>query len=169
MGPMFAFAQAPSGPIGDTLQFISDVINFLIPVLLAAAVLVFFWGLVKYIANASDEAAKESGKTLMIWGMVALFVMVAFWGIIGYVSQSLNLTGDITVATPPVLDPSVSPSPLYLNASGTASALPPPSPPAARPDTIAAPSALAVVRAHSPIPVAMQIAHAGRKASSALP
>ena len=99
---MMAFAQV-SGPLSGTLSQISAVVNFLIPLMLAMAVLVFFWGLVKYIANASDEAAKESGKTLMIWGMIALFVMVAFWGIIGYVQSSIGLSGSISAAPAPVV------------------------------------------------------------------
>ena len=103
MGPVTAFA-AISGPLSNTLETFSSVISFLIPVLLSAAVLVFFWGLVKYIASASDEAAKESGKTLMIWGMIALFVMVAFWGIIGYVQSSLGLSGSVTTIAPPSLN-----------------------------------------------------------------
>lgn len=103
MGPMMAFA-APTGPLAATLTQFQDVINFLIPLLLSLAVLVFFWGLVKYIANSSDEAAKEGGKTLMIWGMVAIFVMVAFWGIIGYVQNSLGLTGTVTSQAAPTLN-----------------------------------------------------------------
>lgn len=102
MGPMMAFA-AVSGPLANTLNQFQDVVNFLIPLLLSLAVLVFFWGLVKYIANASDEAAKESGKTLMIWGMIAIFVMVAFWGIIGYVQNSLGLSGSISSTAAPVV------------------------------------------------------------------
>ena len=92
------------GPLSTTIANITGVVNTLIPLLLSVAVLLFFWGLVKYIANASDEAAKESGKQLMIWGMIALFVMVAFWGIIGYVQSSLGLTGSVTVSAPPTLD-----------------------------------------------------------------
>ena len=101
--PMVALATV-SGPLGNTLNSIRNVVNFIIPLLLSVAVLLFFWGLVKYIANASDEAAKEGGKTLMIWGMIAIFVMVAFWGIIGYVQSSLGLTGSIAPATSGTID-----------------------------------------------------------------
>ena len=101
MGPVMAFAQSP---INATLTQLSNVVTFLIPVLLSMAVLVFFWGLVKYIANASDEAAKEGGKTLMIWGMVAIFVMVAFWGIIGYFQQSIGLSGTVVAPVAPVVN-----------------------------------------------------------------
>ena len=98
MGPVMAFAQSP---INATLTQLQNIVNFLIPVLLSMAVLVFFWGLVKYIASASDEAAKESGKNLMIWGMIALFVMVALWGILGWVQSNLGLSGTVITTAPP--------------------------------------------------------------------
>ena len=104
VAPALASAQLISGPVGNTLSNVSAVVNFLIPLLLSVAVLMFFWGLVKYIANASDEAAKESGKTLMIWGMIAIFVMVAFWGIIGYVQQSTGLSGSISAGSAPIIN-----------------------------------------------------------------
>lgn len=104
MAPVMAFAQSMSGPLGNTLGTLASIVDFLIPLLLAVAVLVFFWGLVKYIASASDEAAKESGKTLMIWGMIALFVMVAFWGIIGFVQDSLGLSGVVTSEPAPSIN-----------------------------------------------------------------
>ena len=103
MGPIMAFAQV-TGPLSNTLGQFKAVIDFMIPLLLSLAILVFFWGLVKYIANASDEAAKESGKTLMIWGMVAIFVMVAFWGILGFVQQSTGLSGSVTAPSAPVVN-----------------------------------------------------------------
>ena len=99
MSPVMALAQ--STPLENTVNAVQNIIDLLIPLLLALAVLLFFWGLVKYIANASDEAAKESGKTLMSWGMIAIFVMVAFWGIIGYVQESTGLSGSVTVVNAP--------------------------------------------------------------------
>lgn len=95
LSPVFAFAD-----ITATIGLIQGIIDLLIPLLMTLAVVAFFWGLVKYIANADDEAAKESGKTLMIWGMVAIFVMVAFWGIIGFFQESLGLSGAIDQGTP---------------------------------------------------------------------
>ena len=102
LGPMTAFAQGT--PLLNTVNQISQIVGLLIPLLLAVAIVLFFWGLVKFIANASDEAARESGKNLMIWGMIAIFVMVAFWGIIGYVQQSLGVTGSVTTTAPPVVN-----------------------------------------------------------------
>ncbi len=100
LGPTAAFAT----PLESTFGFVETFLNRLIPLLITLAVVVFFWGLVKYIMSASDEAAKEGGKNLMIWGMIALFVMVAFWGIIGYFQQSLGLSGAITSTAPPTIE-----------------------------------------------------------------
>ena len=98
--PSMASAQELSGPLANTITQVSALVNTLVPLLLAIAVLLFLWGLVKFIANIGDETARAAGKSLMIWGMIALFVMVSFWGIIGYVQESLGLTG-VPIVTPP--------------------------------------------------------------------
>ena len=99
LSPMLAFAAL--GQINTLVEDITDIVDLLVPLLITLAVVMFFWGLVKYIANASDEAAKGEGKTLMIWGMIALFVMVALWGILGWFQSQLGLTGTVITSAPP--------------------------------------------------------------------
>jgi uncharacterized membrane protein YidH (DUF202 family) len=99
------FAQTVSGPIGDTLTQVLAIVQQLIPLLVAVAVLMFFWGIVKFIANMGDENARKGGKHLMVWGMIALFVMVSFWGIIGYFQESFNISGTLNTPTAPTLVP----------------------------------------------------------------
>ncbi len=91
---------AQAGTIFDVMNLLISIIGMIIPILLALAVLVFMWGIVKFIAHAGDEKAVEEGKTLMIWGMVGLFVMVAIWSIVGYLQSSLGLD---TYSTLPAL------------------------------------------------------------------
>ena len=86
--PLFAYAQT----IGTLFDAAIFLISGLIPLLIAIAVLVFFWGIVKFIFHADDERAVEEGKQLMVWGMIAIFVMVALWSILGYFQQELGLT-----------------------------------------------------------------------------
>lgn len=99
--PGFALAAGDLSNVNVLATGIGTIVSTLVPIVMVLAVLVFFWGLVKYIASASDEAAKEGGKTLMIWGMVALFIMVALWGILGWVQDNLGLTGTIDAGTAP--------------------------------------------------------------------
>jgi len=102
--PTTMFAQTGGGTFAG-LQTLATgfggLVSTLIPIVMGLAVLVFFWGLVKYISSTSDESSKLDGKNLMIWGMIALFVMVALWGILGWFQNELGLTGSITTSAPP--------------------------------------------------------------------
>ncbi|MFZ2049006.1 MAG: hypothetical protein WAV25_01790 [Minisyncoccia bacterium] len=63
---------------------ILDLISLVVPVLAGAAMLVFFWGLVKFIWKSGDEASHEDGKNLMKWGIIALFIMVSYISIVQF-------------------------------------------------------------------------------------
>jgi len=60
----------------------SEILAPLITLLLAAATIVFIWGLVEFIANSGNEEARSKGKTHMIWGVFGLFLMLSVWGIV---------------------------------------------------------------------------------------
>ncbi|MEK7461778.1 MAG: hypothetical protein AAB586_01775 [Patescibacteria group bacterium] len=95
--------------IKDLITSVGGLLNPLIVVLVAAALLVFFWGLVKFIFRVGgDENAVEGGKRLMIWGLIALFVMISVWGIIRFMQNALPLPlpgGNFPVTPSPVLTP----------------------------------------------------------------
>lgn len=92
LSPLFAFAQG-NFPIAVTVERATELAGQLVPLLMSVAIVMFFWGIVKFIANMDDENARSGGKSLMVWGMIAIFVMVSFWGIIGYFQESLGLSG----------------------------------------------------------------------------
>jgi hypothetical protein len=71
---------------------ISDLINLLIPLVIALAILAFFWGLMKYIFSASDEEKKAEGRNIMIYGVIALFVMVSVWGLVRLLQNTFGIT-----------------------------------------------------------------------------
>jgi fumarate reductase subunit D len=88
--PGVAYAQSD---ITSLITNITTLIQSAVPVLLMLAVLVCFWGLVKFIYHADDEKARESGRGIMVWGMIALFVMVALWAIVGFIQSTLDIGG----------------------------------------------------------------------------
>lgn len=65
----------------ELVGFLICYINRIIPILIGAALLIFFGGIIRYIA-AGGEGGKLKGKDLMLWGVVALFLMVAVFGIL---------------------------------------------------------------------------------------
>ncbi len=77
--------------------YILDLINLVIPLIASLSLLVFFWGLAKFIMNVSGDAkAVQEGKNLMIWGTIAIFVMVSVWGILRFLSNDIFST-DLTL------------------------------------------------------------------------
>lgn len=77
--------------LGEILTMISTtLLKPLVGIFLTAAVVVFFWGMVKYIKSLGEKE-KADGRTLMIWGVVTLFVMVSVWGLVGVIVNTLDL------------------------------------------------------------------------------
>ena len=90
--PALAFANTPQlGYFATALTQIQGIISTLLPIVVALALLFFFWGLAKFILAAGDEAAKEEGKRIMIWGVVALFVMVSVWGLVYFLGNIVGV------------------------------------------------------------------------------
>ena len=95
--PSLVSAQVNTGDntldnIGDLLATALHWINaYLIPLLIAVAVIVFFWGIVRYISGTGQEEKRKEARNLMIWGIVALFVMVSVWGLVKLLQNTLGI------------------------------------------------------------------------------
>lgn len=90
LAPIVAHGQQLGNIEALVLSF-RRIIDILIPLVAAIALLYFFWGLAKFILNAQDEEAREQGKQIMIWGIVALFVIVSVWGLVQWIGSALGV------------------------------------------------------------------------------
>jgi len=70
------------------------VVNSLVAVAFAAALLFFFWGVAKYILASGDEDAKIQGRRIIIVGIIALFVISAIGGILYFIGGELGIPLD---------------------------------------------------------------------------
>ena len=74
------------------LEFISKVedviINPLIALLLALAVLWFVWGLAQFIINSDSDEGRETGRRHMIWGVFGIFVITTVTGILFLLTET---------------------------------------------------------------------------------
>lgn len=78
----------------ELIDAVADLMDISIATVVAAALLVFFWGLVKFVFQlGGDEKAVEDGKRIMKWGLIALFVMVSVWGIVKFAQKAFNIPG----------------------------------------------------------------------------
>ena len=92
--PMFAMAQF-NGTKG-LITSVGGIVQQLLFVVSGIALLVFFWGLTKFLWKSGSEADHEQGRNIMIWGIIALFVMVSVWGIVGFMQKELGLPNTVT-------------------------------------------------------------------------
>jgi len=91
--PLFAFAQDLSG-IQTIVESIGNIISTLIPIVFAIILLVFFWGLARYVLAAGDEEQKVQGRKLMVGGVIALFVAASVWGIVIFVQNIVGINSN---------------------------------------------------------------------------
>lgn len=82
--------------INNSFQLISalySVVTSLIPITAGIALIVFLWGLGRFVYNAGSEKGHEEGKRLMFWGIIAIFILFSIWGIIFYIGSNLGMVG----------------------------------------------------------------------------
>lgn len=93
LGLLATPAIAGAASLLDTLALANTFLNALIGLAITLAIVVFFWGLIKYLwgAGSSAESASE-GLQIMMWGVIAIFVMVSIWGIIRLLQNTFNVT-----------------------------------------------------------------------------
>ncbi|MBI2046367.1 MAG: hypothetical protein HYT28_03040 [Parcubacteria group bacterium] len=71
---------------------IETILSPLIPILFGLALVVFLWGVARYvIRGANDEKERTQGKQIMLWGIIGLFVMVSVWGLVKIVGGAFGL------------------------------------------------------------------------------
>src|SRR3989344_55959 len=99
ISPAIAFAQFAG--IGSLIAEAKILLVLLIPLVIGIALLVFFWGLVKFIFAQGSETVKADGKKIMIWGLIALFVMMSVWGIISFFQGAFLPGATFTAPTLP--------------------------------------------------------------------
>lgn len=85
--PFLAFAQTTFGTILGT---IGGFINALIPILIAAGLAFFIYGVVRYvIAKDGDDKKKATG--IIINGIIGLFVILSIWGLVGVIQSTFGI------------------------------------------------------------------------------
>lgn len=100
--PTLVSAQ-PLQKTGGLIDRFGDLVVLLINIAIALALLVFVWGLVKFITKAGDEGEVKKGKGIMTWGLIALFVMISVWGLVRLMQTELGLT----VSDTPIVVPKI--------------------------------------------------------------
>ncbi|MEX2029124.1 MAG: pilin [Candidatus Paceibacterota bacterium] len=111
--PFVAFAQqtggnparcVPGAQIQDIQTFmckIADILNAILPVLIALGVVYFVWGVITYMIG-SDEEAKKKGRDRIIYGIIGLAVIIGVWGLVRILTNTFGLQNVQNITFPTV-------------------------------------------------------------------
>ena len=69
---------------------IVNIIQPLIKLMFILAILIFIWGGVEMIINASSDEARSTGQKHMMWGLIGLFIMFGVYGILNLIVNTLK-------------------------------------------------------------------------------
>lgn len=91
---MINIAYAESGSLDSFILNVNKVIiNPIIVLLFALALVYFLYGVFQFIANAENEEMKTTGKAHMLWGIIGITIMMAVFGIMKIILSTLNING----------------------------------------------------------------------------
>lgn len=101
-----AMVFAPIMASAETLQGILGIVGQLVgtatPIVVALALVYFFWGLGNFILGSSESEKRKEAIAIMIYGIIALFVMVSIWGIVNVLQTTFNVQGGSDIRAPRV-------------------------------------------------------------------
>lgn len=76
-------------------EFIGNVdnmiINPLIGLLFALAIVYFLYGVFEFLSNQANEEKKTTGKSHMMWGIIGITIMMGVWTILSIVLNTLGI------------------------------------------------------------------------------
>ena len=88
-GPQVAYADFNSFMTG-----VDDrIVNPLITLLFALAIVYFLYGVFEFIMNQSNEEKKTSGKSHMLWGVVGIVIMLGVFAIQNMIVNTFSIKG----------------------------------------------------------------------------
>jgi predicted PurR-regulated permease PerM len=66
------------------------IINPLIILLFALAMVYFLYGLARYLLSPDNEEIRKSSKSHMLWGIIGMFIMVSVFGIMSLLLSTVG-------------------------------------------------------------------------------
>ncbi len=86
-----AYAALDANAFGKVVDpIIQHVVNPIVMLVFAVALLVFAYGIIEMVAKGGDATAREAGKQHMMYGIIGIFIMMSAWGIIYLIANTIK-------------------------------------------------------------------------------
>lgn len=94
--PTIAHAATSAGATAalNILKVINKfIINPIIALLFAVAILSFLWGMANYVRKAENENERKKAQDTIMYSVIGLVIMVSVYGIMRFIMNTLGVTG----------------------------------------------------------------------------
>lgn len=93
-----ASAQSSTNTISNTFSRLLYnieyfILNPLIYLIFALALLVFLYGVFEFIKNSDDAEERKKGGQHILWGVIGMAIMISAYGIINFTLNTINNIG----------------------------------------------------------------------------
>jgi uncharacterized membrane protein YjfL (UPF0719 family) len=88
--------QFDGGYFEEIANSFAGIVGTLLPAFIGLVLIGFAWGLFIYLKGGAED--KEKGKSIMIWGGLAVVVLLSIYGIAGLFQNITGASGTITNA-----------------------------------------------------------------------
>jgi uncharacterized membrane protein len=82
---------------------VNVIVNPTISLLFAIALILFLYGVFKFVKGSDNQTARKEGASHILWGLVGMFIMVSAFALIKIVLNSANEVG-LDVDVPSTLE-----------------------------------------------------------------
>jgi len=96
--PGLVFAVSDFNELATT---VSGILSTIVGLLIAFAVVMFLYGVVKYITAGAEEEKKKEARNVIIYGIIGIFAMVSVWGLVGILKNTFDLE-DTPISVPEI-------------------------------------------------------------------
>lgn len=69
----------------------TEILTPIIAVIALAALILFTFGIVKFISNAGDSKKRAEGQQMMIWGIIGLAIMFGANAIVSVIKHTIGV------------------------------------------------------------------------------
>ncbi len=66
------------------------IVNPILGLLFAVALLMFIWGVFEMLWNSSSDEARSTGVKHMMWGVIGMTIMTSAWGILRIIRATIG-------------------------------------------------------------------------------
>ena len=69
------------------------IVNPIIEILFAIALVIFLWGVLEFLFNLDNDEKRSTGKSHMLWGFVGFLIMFGVFTIMNMLIKTFNIQG----------------------------------------------------------------------------